>query len=88
MRGKYQKIKSLLGDEDIYQMITEYLWCVGCNVTVGRFKIYIKQEIFSKKGVRLSLHVSDFLTEVDGRLKTKEKEACVIMKPGINHDGW
>jgi len=25
MRGKHQKIKSLLGDEDIYQMITEYL---------------------------------------------------------------
>ena len=23
MRGKYQKIKSLLGDEDIYQMITK-----------------------------------------------------------------
>ena len=25
IRGKHQKIKSLLGDEDIYQMITEYL---------------------------------------------------------------
>jgi hypothetical protein len=25
MHGKHQKIKSLLGDEDICQMITEYL---------------------------------------------------------------
>jgi hypothetical protein len=41
-----------------------------------------------KKGAGLSLHVSDFLTEVDGRLKTEEKEACVIMKPGSNRDGW
>ncbi|RIA93145.1 hypothetical protein C1645_690960, partial [Glomus cerebriforme] len=41
-----------------------------------------------KKEAGLSLHVSDFLTEVDGRLKTEEKEACVLMKPGTNHDGW
>lgn len=41
-----------------------------------------------KKGAGLSLHVSDFLTEVDRCLKTEEKEACVIMKLRINHDGW
>jgi hypothetical protein len=41
-----------------------------------------------KKGTGLSLHVSDFLTEVDGRLKFEEEEACVIMKPGVNRDGW
>ncbi|CAG8755188.1 16276_t:CDS:1, partial [Funneliformis caledonium] len=46
MCGKYQKIKSLLGDEDIYQMITEYLWSVGCDVTVNEFKTYIEQEVF------------------------------------------
>ena len=34
------------------------------------------------------MHVSNFLTEVDGRLKTEENEACVIMKPGTNRDGW
>ena len=34
------------------------------------------------------MHVSDFLTEVDGRLKTEENEACVIMKPEINHNRW
>jgi hypothetical protein len=201
MRGKHQKVKSLLGDEDIHQMITEYLWSVSCNVTVSGFKAYIEQEIFSsigierkktisdntvrawlkhfgwefrvekkdvyydgherpdvikyrqdflseisklekwmpkpsnddimileepvldvnekrhilithdesvfyandgkktfwgpaghqplrKKGTGLSLHVSDFLTEVDGRLKFEEEEACVMMKPGINRDGW
>ena len=201
MRGKHQKIKSLLGDEDIYQMITEYLWSIRCNITVNKFKKYIEQEVFSsvgienkksisnttvrtwlkhfgwtfrtgakdiyydgherpdvlkyrqeflaemiqleqwmpkpsdndimiliesnlnegdkrhilvthdesvfyandgkktfwgpmghqpfrKKGTGLSLHVSDFLTEVDGRLKFEQDEACVTIKPGINHDGW
>src|SRR5581483_43615 len=38
MREKHQKVKSMLGDEDIHQMITEYLWSVGCNTTVNRFK--------------------------------------------------
>ena len=201
MRGKHQKIKGLLGDEDIHQMITEYLWSVGCNVTVNGFKTYIEQEVFPsmgierkkmisentarawlkhfgwefrvgkkdvyydgherpdvieyrkhflneifelekwmskplndnimvleepilnvnekrhilithdesifyanngkktfwgpvghqplrKKGAGLSLHVSDFLTEVDGRLKTEEKKACVMMKLGVNRDRW
>ena len=41
-----------------------------------------------KKGAGLSLHVSDFLTEIDGRLKFEEEEACIMMKPGINRDGW
>src|SRR6266540_213054 len=41
-----------------------------------------------KKGAGLSLHVSDFLIEVDGRLKFEEEEACVMMKLEINHDGW
>ncbi|CAG8727035.1 12079_t:CDS:1, partial [Funneliformis caledonium] len=47
MRGKYQKIKSLLGDEDIYQMIIEYLQSVRCDITVDKFKEYIEQEVFS-----------------------------------------
>ncbi len=34
------------------------------------------------------MHVSDFLTEVDGHLKFEEEEACVMMKLGINRDGW
>ncbi len=34
------------------------------------------------------MHVSDFLTEVDGRLKFEQDEACVTMKPGVNRDGW
>lgn len=201
MRGKHQKIKSLLGDEDIYQMITEYLWSVGCDVTVDKFKAFIEQEVFPsvgienkksisnttarvwlksfgwtfrtgskdiyydgherpdvlkyrqeflaemaqleqwmpkpsdnnimmliepdlnegdkrhilvthdesifyandgkktfwgpighqplrKKGAGLSLHISDFLTEVDGRLRFEQDEACVTMKPGVNRDGW
>ncbi|CAB4374922.1 unnamed protein product [Rhizophagus irregularis] len=46
MREKHQKVKSLLGDEDILQMITEYLRSVGCNVTVREFKAYIKQDEF------------------------------------------
>jgi hypothetical protein len=41
-----------------------------------------------KKGAGLSLHVSDLLTEVDGRLKFEQDEACVTMKPGVNRDGW
>jgi hypothetical protein len=41
-----------------------------------------------KKGMGLSLHVSDFLTEIDGRLKFGDEEACVIMKPGANREGW
>ena len=201
MRGKHQKVKSMLGDEDIHQIITEYLWSVGCNVTVSVFKAYIEQEVFPsvrierkkmisdntarawlkhfgwefrverkdvyydghekpnvieyrqdflnkilelekwmpkllddnimileepvldvnekchilitydesifyandrkktywgpvghqplrKKEAGLSLHVSDFLTEVDGHLKFEEEEACVMMKSGINCDEW
>lgn len=41
-----------------------------------------------KKGNRLSLHISDFLTEIDGRLKFENKEACVIIKPGNSRNGW
>jgi len=201
MHGKHQKVKSLLGDEDIHQMITEYLWSVGCDVTVNGFKTYIEQEVFPSVGIErkkmisdntarawlkhfgwefrverkdvyydgherpdvieyrqdflneilelekwmskplddnimileepvldvnekrhilithdesifyandrkktywgpvghqplrkkeagLSLHVSDFLTEVDGHLKFEEEEACVMMKLGINRNGW
>ncbi len=51
MRSKHQKIKSLLGNEDIHQMITEYLWSVSCNITVDKFKAYIKQEVFSNVGI-------------------------------------
>ncbi|CAB4486540.1 unnamed protein product [Rhizophagus irregularis] len=113
MREKHQKVKSLLGDEDILQMITEYLRSVGYNVTVREFKAYIKQDEFrvekknvyydgherpdldintSKKGKWLKFTCfSDFITEVDGRLKFEEEEACVncvMMKPGTNRDGW
>ncbi|GBC13294.2 hypothetical protein GLOIN_2v1780252 [Rhizophagus irregularis DAOM 181602=DAOM 197198] len=85
MREKHQKVKSLLGDEDILQMITEYLRSVGYNVTVREFKAYIKQDEFrvEKKNV--------YYDEVDGRLKFEEEEACVncvMMKPGTNRDGW
>ncbi len=34
------------------------------------------------------MHISDFLIEVDGRLKTEEKEAYIIMKQETNRDGW
>jgi len=59
MRIKHQKIKSLLDDEDIHQMITEYLWGVGCNVTVSGFKIYIEQEIFSSMGIKRKKTISE-----------------------------
>ncbi|CCI41894.1 unnamed protein product [Albugo candida] len=52
----------------------------------------------AKKGQGRSLHVSDFLTDVCGRLALDEakqleypdvpKESCVYMKPGKNNDGW
>ncbi|CAB4433581.1 unnamed protein product [Rhizophagus irregularis] len=46
----------------------------------------------SKKGTWLKFTCfSDFITEVDGRLKFEEEEACVncvMMKPGTNRDGW
>jgi hypothetical protein len=43
---------------------------------------------FRKKRVGLNLHVSNFLTKVNGRLKTEENEAYVIIKPGTNCNGW
>jgi hypothetical protein len=200
-RGKHQKIKSLLYDEDLHELLVEYLWSKKCNVNVKDFKKYIEEEVFPsigieenkeisettvrvwlkklgwsyqkvhkdiyidgherpdvvlarekfldelsafenlmptpseddimilnepilapekkkhilvvhdesifyandgkktywgpkdnvplrKKGMGLSLHVSDFLTEARGRLKFGEDEACVIMKPGVSRDGW
>ena len=59
MRGKHQKVKSLLGDEDIHQMITEYLWSIGCNVTVSGFKAFIEQEVFSSVGIEKKKTISD-----------------------------
>ena len=59
MRGKHQKVKSLLGDEDIHQMITEYLWSVGYNVTVSGFKAYIEQEVFPSIGIERKKTISD-----------------------------
>jgi hypothetical protein len=51
-----------------------------------------------KKGADLALHDSDFLVDVYGRLTLTDgnaatndecaKEACEIMKPGKNYDGW
>ncbi|CAG8707218.1 17245_t:CDS:2, partial [Funneliformis caledonium] len=35
-------------DKDIYQMITEYLQNISCDVTVDKFKTYVKQEVFSR----------------------------------------
>jgi hypothetical protein len=200
-RGKHQKIKSLMHDEDIHGLLVEYLWSKKCDVNVKDFKKHIEEELFPsigieeekkisettirvwlrklgwnhqklrkgtymdgherpdvilarekflekissfekfmptpsedditilneptlvpgetkhimvvhdesifyandgkttywgpnshaplrKKGMGLSLHVSDFLTEVEGRLKFEEETACVIMKPGVNRDGW
>ncbi len=50
------------------------------------------------KGVGLALHVNDFLVDVYGHLTLTDndaatndkcaKEACEIMKPGKNYDGW
>jgi hypothetical protein len=51
---------------------------------------------YAKKGQDQSIHVSDFLTDTIGRLKLNEDdidntishEACVIINPGKNFDGW
>ena len=59
MHGKHQKVKSLLGDEDIHQMITEYLWSIGCNVTVSGFKAFIEQEVFPSVGIEKKKTISD-----------------------------
>ncbi len=39
---KYQKIKSLLDNEDIYQIIIKYLQNIDYDVTVDKFKIYVE----------------------------------------------
>ena len=59
MRGKHQKIKSLLDDEDVCQMITEYLWSVGCDVTVNKFKEYVEQELFPSVGIENKKKISN-----------------------------
>ncbi len=200
-RGKHQKIKSLLYDEDLHGLLVKYLWSKKCDINVKDFKKHIEEEVFPsigieekkeisettvrvwlkklgwshqkthkdiymdgherpdvvlarenflnelsafenlmpipsednimilneptlapekkkhilvvhdesifyandgkktywgpkdhvplrKKGMGLSLHVSDFLTEAKGRLKFGGDEACVMMKPGVNRDGW
>jgi hypothetical protein len=48
-----------LGDENIYQMITKYLWNVNCNVTVNKFKAYIEQEIFLSIRIKRKKTISD-----------------------------
>ncbi len=42
MYSKYQKIKSLLDNEDIYQIIIKYLQNIDYDVTVDKFKIYVE----------------------------------------------
>ncbi|GES76473.1 hypothetical protein GLOIN_2v1780252 [Rhizophagus clarus] len=46
----------------------------------------VKYQLLQKKETGLSLHVSNFLTEVDRYLKTEEKETYVIIKPETNRD--
>ncbi|CAG8635511.1 6222_t:CDS:2 [Funneliformis caledonium] len=66
MRGKHQKVKSLLGDEDIYQMITEYLWiCAwlkhfGWEFCVERKDVYYN----SHKRPDVIEYRQDFLNEI------------------------
>lgn len=58
----------------------------------------VGEQPLRKKGRGRSLHVSEFLTETIGRLRLTEAqqhafpglvaEACVIIEPGTNHDGW
>jgi ATPase subunit of ABC transporter with duplicated ATPase domains len=64
----------------------------------GRQWLPAGEQPLRKKGASLALHVSDFLanvcerlTFVDGNVATNNecaKEACEIMKPGKNYDGW
>ena len=57
------------------------------------------EQPLKKKSRGRSIHVSEFLTETIGRLKLSNEqieafgnsiphEACVIMYPGKNQDGW
>jgi hypothetical protein len=64
----------------------------------GRQWLLAGEQPLRKKGVGLVLHVSDFLTDVCGRLTLMDddvvtndecaKEAYEIMKPGKNYDDW
>jgi hypothetical protein len=64
----------------------------------GRQWLLAGEQPLHKKGASLALHVSDFLTDVckhltlaDGDVATNDecvKEACEIMKPSKNYDGW
>ena len=45
-------------------------------------------QFLRKKGAGLSLHISNFLTKIDGRLKFEQDEAYVMMKLGVNRDEW
>jgi hypothetical protein len=64
----------------------------------GRQWLPIGEQPLRKKGASLALHVSNFFVDVCGRLTLTNsdvatndecvKEACEIMKPGKNYDGW
>ncbi|GES82983.1 hypothetical protein RCL_jg27849.t1 [Rhizophagus clarus] len=83
---KHFEWKYHIGKKDVYYDDHE-------RPDVIEYRKYFLNKIFKLKKwmlklAGLSLHVSDFLTKVDGRLKTEEKEACVIMKPETNRDRW
>ena len=40
-RGKHQKVKSLMHDEDLHGLLMEYLWSKKCDVNVKDFKKHI-----------------------------------------------
>ena len=40
-------------------MIIEYLWSVGCDVTVNRFKTYIEQKVFPSVGIERKKTISN-----------------------------
>ncbi len=64
----------------------------------GRQWLPAGEQPLCKKGAGLALHVSDFLADVcrcltlaDDNVAMNDKcakEACEIMKPGKNYDGW
>lgn len=63
-RGKNQKIKSLLYDEDLHELLVKYLWLKKCDVNVKDFKKHIEEEVFPSIGIEEKKEISETTVRV------------------------
>ncbi|CAJ0827983.1 3374_t:CDS:2 [Entrophospora sp. SA101] len=81
-QGKHQKVKSIIYDEDVELKISEYLRVNKFEVTIKKFQQFVTDEILPDLGIENKISIN----LLPGQ--QIPKEACVIIHPGANNEGY